>query len=271
MAINGTLFSKNYPNVVQLSDVLDARRNSIVKRIDGISELDKLTDEFLKQLVVDTLFKPIALCPDKMTRGNPRTATVNNTQQPRHLMGQNHPWLMREHNRQITLVPISLPFSGDPYLFDYRPNRFNLSLPFGKVQGSVIHFELNLDETNPQFFKDTLVINLASITEHVGFVNHQIGVFNGMVETVLTNAFNQKFESLSKQYSVLDSVGLKLPEPKPLPDSSAVQKPQPKPKKESQREHVRNYITLVVANTIQSFSQTNSNDRDVNNEIHSNK
>ena len=261
MVIRENLFNKgHWTGKAGLSDVLDHHKNRILDRIRAITDLDQMTDQFIQNLVAESLIGPLTLHFDKMTR-QLRTEHFRAEEFPDRFTfnvraGERYP---------KTVARISIPFTGDPKLLELTPNSTLLRWPRGQVGGKTVQFDVVFwghHDDNDRVAKN-ITENRELLENFMGKVNAQVKAFNESLPGEVKPVFEAKLEVLTKQHSVFDALGIKEEEPEPVYAANAPATP--RPKRNSSR--AVQIIQYVEAQYVQQLNQTNNNTGDVNNAI----
>src|SRR6516225_3831099 len=105
-----------------LSDVLEDHKRKILSQIKAITDLSQLTDQFLGDLVKESLVEPLCLHFSRMTR-QLRTEQFDGSEFPFDFAVE------RGRRYPKTVARISIPFSGDPSLVEHTPNEGVFNFP----------------------------------------------------------------------------------------------------------------------------------------------
>ncbi|MFL5330327.1 MAG: hypothetical protein ACJ8C4_15610 [Gemmataceae bacterium] len=243
-----------------LSDALRAQEKIITERIRNVSDLQQLTEQFLDELIKDSLVNPLVLKFDRMTRKTRTEELDPSLSGSRFTMGQT--------SVTRTVVRISIPFEGDPPLFKMSPSTCRSSFPQGEVSGHTLQFDIMLwggDGEEEQAVK-RLAENRESLEFYVSNANKQIKEFNEAIPATVKASFEQKLASLTKQHSIFDSLG--------IPEEKEIQTPfvPAEPVKRNRKSPVPppQIIQYIGAQYVEQLTQINNNvGGDVNNEIQS--
>jgi hypothetical protein len=262
MMIQSHLFQKGLmTRQPSLADILLGHEIQTLNTIKDISSLDEMTDSFLSSLVKDSLVDPLVIHLDRITR-QLRTEHFDGSEFPFDFnvrQGRKYP---------KTVARISVPFSGDSQPLSFTPNECSLNFPQGEVCGKAIQFDVILwgYEDDERRVTEQVELNLGLLKEYSGNVARQINAFNEALPEKVKTAFNSKLESLTKQHSIFDRLGIM--EEKQVPVASPSEQPAPKPSRE--RSRAVHIIQYVERQYVQQLNQTNTNIGDVNNAIQSN-
>jgi hypothetical protein len=244
----------------RLADRLDAHKRTIINKINGITDLDQMTDPFCERLIKDAIVEPLVLHFDRMTRQT-RTEDIDGSFFPGDF------FVERGRRYPKTVVRLSVPFTGERDLLEYSPSTAGLTFPRGEVSGNTIQFDILMwgyqDDANR--VKQELDSNRRLLETCATNMNQQVIQFNEGLAPQIKAAFAAKLDELTKQHSIFDDLGIpEEPAPQPTPSSPLA----PKPKKGKAR--AQQIIVNVETMLVQTLNQTNNNTGDVNNAIQSN-
>jgi len=278
MFIKSYLFSKGAPFMAEagLRQVLEAHTASVLKKIKSISDVDQMTDSFLENLVKESLVEPLSIHFDKMTKKR-RNDQLDGSMIPRNsvagrmlLHGDfDESEVLAMGGREKQMVRLSIPFTGDPVLLQFAPDPCGVTFPRGEVADHTIQFDEILWSSSPEDarrLKDGIKNNRDLIATYAAAINRQVKAFNESLPERIKTAFVAKLEELTKQYAILDDLGIpdeeREPEPTRAPTGAGVRPPK--------RRKTGGQIIQYVANQyVQQLNQTNYNVGDVNNAIQS--
>lgn len=241
-----------------ISDVLQAHEKKILDRVERITDIEELTDEFLQGLVRDALVAPINLKANEKTCVK-RTEYFAANELPCNRFdhfssGEKYP---------KTVATISLPFTGDPELFKHSPKTSTMSFPHGDVVGSSIKWDVifwgeSIEGGDAGIIKG-IESNEQFIKERAEKVNEEVKAFNFTLPEKIGKIFQKKYDRLKQENATLDALGIV----EEKPDVS----PYPSPKKSRQKpQQVINRFQVIITDQL---NQMNYNVGDVNNAIQS--
>jgi hypothetical protein len=246
-----------------LSDVLQAHKNSIIKKINGITDLNQMTNAFLSGVVRESLVDPLVVHFDKISK------SIHNIE----IDGAAFPFdFLVERGRMYTkqVARISIPFSGDRNLLQVNPGGMPLNHPQGEVNGNMIQFDVLLwgSADDADRAKQQIEKNVDLLKQFATSSNGQMKVFNESLPAQLKAAFVAKLEALTKQHAIFDDLG--IPDESPVPVAAqSVASPIASSRKRGKARAVQ-IIQYIENQFVQQLNQTNSNVGDVNNAIQSN-
>lgn len=249
MQIDGdqNLFSVGHPFSGHggLTAILEQHERKTLHQISLLSDINKLTDDFVEALIKESLVKPVVLHADQIEHTK-ETVLHGYTTTGR---------------QATTALTVCVPFSGDPAIFYFCPGESTLNFPFGRVyeKEKEVRFILMPERDDvPKEIKE----NLDKMNWNLVRANKRVEEFNLALPAKVKKAFTSKYDKLLKEAEMLESIGIpekkKSKEPQSMP---AVEKP-----KRKTTQQVGVHITNVYT---KEFTQLNYNDRDVNNAIQS--
>jgi hypothetical protein len=262
MLIRSNLFNKGFmTRQASLSDVLEGHKRGILSQIRAIADLSQMTDEFLAQLVKESLVEPLSLQFGRMAR-QLRTEQFDGSEFPFDFAVE------RGSRYPKTVARITIPFSGDPKLLEHTPNEGVFNFPRGEVSGHAIQFDVILwgyqDDANR--VKEEIQRNRELLELYGTNVNKQLKAFNEALPEQVKTAFTAKLDEVTKQHAIFDSLGIgEEEEPAPVVPTKSPAMP---PAKRGRTRAVK-ILEHVEHLYVQQLNQTNYNIGDVNNAIQS--
>jgi len=109
-----------------------------------------------------------------------------------------------------TEITFTIPFKGDPNLFQVRPETFNTNPPRGEIRGHEIHlFQTRTDE-NAVAARAEYEQSLRSIKEYLGWLETSISGFNGKVGNDAQRLVSQRRQQLTARAGMAEAIGLPI-------------------------------------------------------------
>jgi len=131
-------------------------------------------------------------------------------------------------------VIISIPFAGEPGLWELRPSTSSMNPPSGNINGNYLHITIEQPLDIPlERIKEELDGNLNGIQCELSYQRQQITVFNNSLPTLIRSAIDSRKERLAKvdQFTKLLNIPLrhdpKAPALRPLPVHKRIITPLP--------------------------------------------
>jgi hypothetical protein len=276
MFIKSDLFSKGHPVSGQpsLSSVLENHKRGILGKIGCISDLDQMTDAFLRQLVKESVVEPLAIQFDMKAR-KLRTEGLDGSVIPENSMAGrmrrsgrfSDAELFGEGGNKKQVARLSIPFTGDATLLQYAPNPCGLNFPKGEVNGNTLQFDVILwgFPDDAQRVPAEIQKNCDLIATFAAAINKQVKEFNESLPAQIKAAFTARLDKLTEQHSIFDGLGIpEEPDPPDVPSSATTAQPKRGKARAGQ------VIQFIETMYVQQLNQTNNNVGDVNNAIQSN-
>ena len=268
MIIRSRLFTRGgFNGQPGLDDVFRLHTTEVIRKIQAISKIEQLTDEFLERIVKESLVEPIVLDFDEMTY-SPRTEEV-----PAEFFDSFEFNMTPGRLYPKTVVRISVPYKGDRNLFYLSPNMFGTTRPSGEVVGSRVQFDILMKgyDDDEARCKSEMEQNKEQLIWYVNASTAQVKNFNQKVPEEIKAAFKQKLEELTKQHSFLDGLGIKREAVTQSTDTSEVNAMKSPPRAAKSRSNEPKVIIQIIEKMyVKQLNQTNNNTGgDVNNAIQS--
>jgi hypothetical protein len=107
-----------------------------------------------------------------------------------------------------TEITFFVPFRGDPNLLHVRPQQFSLNPPLGEVDAQEIKFTFRRTDNNAAEVKSEYDRNLASIKQHLTWLESSISDFNRKIGAQVQQLLNERKQKLAATASMMASVGI---------------------------------------------------------------
>jgi hypothetical protein len=264
MLISSSLFDISPHDRRWLGYELEAHEHRTLQAIAKISSLDDMTDEFLDQLVADSIVEPLTIHDDR------REHAERNEVIPAQLIPYECLARRKGINQNMQVSRISIPFSGDRNLTKYTGQVYGGSTPTARVSGDNIEFDVIL-AADRQKVKQEIDETTKRIKECADNVNRLVHAFNAALPAKVRTAFDEKFAELTDQQSIFDDMGIPAAKPEPSTEGFIVAKPASKKKAKKEQgvtviiNHVHTHIEKAYT---EKLIQINKNvGGDVNNAI----
>lgn len=206
-----------------LAGQLSERQRQVAPKIDAI-EMDRFvisSDQEIVEHVLPQLFaEPIALHLDDSTVTPPTEAPVLELNDPvatAYPDGPGGSSIRQGRWVQGTRVDISIPFTGDDWIFGYRASKYRLDgrLPRGKVKPGHLLLSIELPaEAPPQRFKETRDNQIDLIRECVENARNQIEAYNCRLESLVREAIAARRSRLANHARIAELLDIPVA-PKP--------------------------------------------------------
>lgn len=187
-------------------DVLQQRQEEIKAEVAAIpaSAFDEIPD---KQLVreVATKFKlelPI-LEEDRICQSS-REVDVDVSGDPMRLIwDRSRPFYVKAAE-----ITVTIPFKGDVNLFRIRPSTFSTNPPRGEVEGTELHLSFRRIDNDGAALKRDFEQALASIKQHLGWLEQDVARFNGAIGTQIQGLVAQRKQAVAARAEMVAALGL---------------------------------------------------------------
>jgi len=107
-----------------------------------------------------------------------------------------------------TEITFTVPFKGDPNLFQVRPTTFTMNPPRGEIRGREIHLVQTRTDNNAAAAKVEYESSLQSIKQHLSWLESSISDFNSKVGNQIRSLVNQRRQQLAARAGMVAAIGL---------------------------------------------------------------
>ena len=197
------LFSKGDWHATQ-----DAWRNKLVSAIEG-----KNGDEILNTSTVDLAAYYVSefelevpsIYPDDIVVDQRETQIDVSHDHNRYIRDRSQPFLITG-----TSVDVELPYTGNKVGFDIQPSTRNFNIPRAYVGSDVLKFSVTGTDLTAERVKQEVERRVASINEHLGWLENDARGYNESLETLATQTIERRKEKLLKDKSLVSGLGFKM-------------------------------------------------------------
>jgi hypothetical protein len=107
-----------------------------------------------------------------------------------------------------TEITFTVPFKGEPELFEVRPSTFTMNPPRGEVVAHEIHLIYRATNENAAAIKTEFQMSVQSIKQHLGWLENSIGTFNSSIGQKIQTLIGQRRQKLAATADMISSLGL---------------------------------------------------------------
>lgn len=184
-------------------DNLAGRARADINKLSA-GQIDPRNEEvLLAKLKHDFVVNPLQLDRGKMTREGPYEVDIHiDSRDARHF---NYAGSVTLRGIEVTFV---IPFDGDPWLFDLRPNSWTLMYPEGEILGQEYRLTLRDPEKNVDRMKQSRDSQLQQVEDYIRRQKEQVKDYNQRILTVIKNAIEQRRRELNEIVACGDSFGV---------------------------------------------------------------
>jgi TIR domain len=107
-----------------------------------------------------------------------------------------------------TEITFTVPFKGEPDLFEVRPQTFNMNPPRGEIAGHEIRLAYRSTNENAAAIKTEYQMSIQSIKQHLGWLENSIASFNSTLGQKIQTLIAQRRQKLAATADMISSLGL---------------------------------------------------------------
>lgn len=107
-----------------------------------------------------------------------------------------------------TEITVSIPFKGDPNIFQVRPSTFTMNPPRGEIRAHEIHLVYRRTDNNAAAVKSEYERAIQEIKQHLGWLEGSIADFNRNIGQQVNGLVQQRKEKLSAAANMISEIGL---------------------------------------------------------------
>ncbi len=191
---------------VSIFDVLQ-RQQEVLK-----SEVLQLTSDHIEAAPNDELVRTLAakykletpVLEDEKAHISYREVNVDVSRDPMRMIWDRS----RPFHIKGTEVTFTIPFKGDPNLFQVRPSTFDMNPPRGDIRGREIRLVQTRTDDNAAAAKAEYEQSLQSVKQYLGWLEASISDFNSKVGNQVQSLIAQRQQQLGSRASMIAEIGL---------------------------------------------------------------
>lgn len=191
---------------ISVLDLLQHREETLKKEIGQLSSEEiesKPEDELVRDLASNYKFETPVL-EDEKAHISYREVNVDVSQDPmRMICDRSRPFYIKG-----TEITFTVPFRGDPNLFQVRPTTFNMNPPRGEIRTREIHLVQTRTDDNAAAANVEYERSLQSIKQYLGWLESSILGFNSKVGNLVRSLVNQRRQQLAARAGMVGAIGL---------------------------------------------------------------
>ncbi len=198
-------------NQATLSDALSAQLAAVTKEVDGISK-----DQFLAnsdEQIIEHIYSKMAIAPLVIHRDQ-----MNLTEPQESRAEQRNPF---GDSIRIPVIrtDLTIPYSGESYLWKMRPSTFNINAPRGDYsplrgndQAGTLRFKMEFTqgEYTSDAINQEIERNLKSIEGYLGWIKHDIELHNPHLQNEIRRQVAQRRERLGSIQNVSKTLNIPI-------------------------------------------------------------
>lgn len=204
-----TLFSKT-----NLRALLDAQLHALKAEVEKL-EADyvlKVSDSDLSEYFVSryTIDSPRLLI-DNAYQHEPQDCDIEELN-PSSFINVRDGFGSRSQHRSVrgTAVRISVPFEGEPKLFEYQPSTYTLNPPEAEVGDSEIHMTYRFIKPDVKLLKSRYESTLKAIQEYLSRVQNDVGAYNESLPQEIRNLITARKTKVLADRKLSAEIGIPI-------------------------------------------------------------
>lgn len=191
---------------MNIFDVLQRRQDTMKGEISQLTafQIGSLPeDELIRSLAANYKLETPVL-EDERAHISYREVDVDVSHDPmRMIWDRSRPFYIKG-----TEITFTVPFKGDPNLFQVRPSSFDLNPPRGEVRGREIHFVQTRTDNNAAAAKTEYERTVQSVKQYLGWLEASISDFNSKIGNQVQGLIAQRKQQLGDQANMVAAIGL---------------------------------------------------------------
>lgn len=208
---------------------LEGRKLALRNEVESLEPnylLNVSEENFLKYLIDKYSLEPPVLHENKIYLSDQSEVNIDVSQSPTYRLLANG----RPVYKKVLQVTISIPFSGNPELFDYSPSHCVLLYLNGEIVGNEIHL-IYLDKSNnPDEIKKEYTSAVDGIKQTLDCTAREVEIFNKSLEDLAKKIVSERKQKLLNDQKLVNSLGIPIKRRNDLPQTYAVPSIRKKPK-----------------------------------------
>jgi hypothetical protein len=207
---------------VSVFDVLQQQQEKLKNEVARLSseEIESLPEaELVRDLAAKHKLE-LPVLEDEKAHISHREVDVDVSRDPmRMIWDRDRPFYIKG-----TEMTFTVPFKGDPSLFQVRPATFDTNPPRGEVRGREIHLVQTRTDNNAAVAKSEYDQSLRSINQYLSWLGASISDFNAKIGGQVQGLLNQRRQQLAARAGMVAEIGLPVTNSAPR-ESQAVDSP----------------------------------------------
>ena len=195
---------------LDLASQLRDRQLAVSGAVNDISEQQFLIsndDELVGYIVSGHTVQPVVLQEDAMTMNQSETEVdVSNDHRRIFLQDHNGPFYIPG-----TRVEVNIPFTGEDWIFNYRPDRRSTNFPRAEVGRGNLRIAISLPhDVETENFREIYERELRLLKNYVEGSHKQVVSYNQSLSQVVRQAIANRRERLSKHAKIAELLNIPL-------------------------------------------------------------
>ena len=109
-----------------------------------------------------------------------------------------------------TRFTFSVPFSGDPDLFKFRPSTISSNPPRGVIRNGHLVLSYDLTPQDAQGIQDGFERDMENVKKYVNWVSGDVAQFNSTIRMTVTQQIEARREKLLRDRGIVENLGFPL-------------------------------------------------------------
>ena len=185
-----------------LDNQLRIKKSTVIDVVNHIQEeqfLISSDEELVEHILANHTVQPLVLHEEARTMEQFETE-VNVSTDPRRMIPpeHSHPFCIPG-----TRVDVNIPFTGEEWIFEYRPERFSSVFPRAEVNSGYIRISITLPhDVEREIFKERYDREIRLIKEYVEWSHKQVLEYNQGLDGIARQAIANRRERLNKHAGI---------------------------------------------------------------------
>jgi hypothetical protein len=202
---------------VSIFDLLQLQQDSLkaeIKNLDG-RVIEEHSEQELVQMLAAKYKLEVPVLEEEKASMSHREVEVDVSQDPmRFITDRGRPFYIKG-----TEITISVPFKGDPQMFQVKPSTFTLNPPRGEVRGHEISLKYIRSDNNAMAVKSEYQRAVQDVKQHLTWMEHSVGDFNSKVGQEVQSQLFQRKQVLTSAAEMVSAIGIPIKHSAPKPVS----------------------------------------------------
>jgi hypothetical protein len=187
-------------------NVLRARQEALKAEVDQLdsSTIERVPEQELVRDLAGKYKLEMPVLEEDNAKISHREVKVDVSQDPSRLIwDRSAPFYIRG-----TEVTISVPFKGDPGLFQVQPSTFSSNPPRGEVRANEVDFVYTRTDDNPDALKADYQRDLQGVKQHLAWLETSVSGFNAGIGQQVQNLVAQRRQKVAASARMVAAIGL---------------------------------------------------------------
>jgi hypothetical protein len=192
-----------------LRAALEAQQRKLKDEVYGLTPdyiLNVSETDLCDHLVSEYRVEPPVLQKDAMHLHGPSEVNIDVSQDPwRDIRDRSRPAYIRG-----TKVTVSIPFEGDPNVFQLRPSTFTTVFPRGKITGTDLILEYPTSEHNPEALRKAIEQDIARVELYLQYATNEIREYNTALPGLVRELVTARKKKLLADAELVAAIGIPI-------------------------------------------------------------